>query len=510
MLRGLSFTTKISLLPVLAAVGFLVVLAISWSVGNKAEYLLNDIEANHFDELKRDNRLLSHLEAIHSMFQDAVTTADPDLLSEAGGIKSEIEMLLSKSREVSPFHRQKADAMEADFQRYYSTVYGASVKILNNEINDRVIEDAKQANVSHAELKASLEAHIKQSYQKISEAFEGAKQDQAQSNHLIMFVIGTALALLGVLSFIIIRNTLHSLEDAVSAMDELAQGHLIRLPRRKGRDEHINIVNRVSDVSQSISGVIQSIQEASKYLSEATGQLRDGNTELSSRTEVQAERLTGIASSMNLMAAEIESNMALLTKAATISGEFEQRAEQGSRVSEEAIQAFEKIETSSAKVREITQLIDEIAFQTNLLALNAAVEAARAGDQGRGFAVVAGEVRALAGRSTDAAKEIHTLTQDSEQVVKEGSGLIRRSSECLFDIVSDVANLSGVMSQAVNTGQTQLEQIRNVQSQVEVMGELNAQNAALAEEIAATSESIADESGHARQRAEYFRLQAPA
>lgn len=216
-------------------------------------------------------------------------------------------------------------------------------------------------------------------------------------------------------------------------------------------------------------------------------EISEGNTELSSRVEAQAASLEETASTMEELTAAAKNNAENANAVNGQANETGKSAEKGIEVVKNAVLAMEQISVSSKKIADIIGVIDEIAFQTNLLALNAAVEAARAGEQGRGFAVVAGEVRNLAQRSAQAAKEIGTLIKDSVSKVAEGTNLVNDSGQTLEQITQSVLKVSEMVQDITLASQNQLDGITQANSAVTDMDGITQQNSALVEEVTAAS-----------------------
>jgi methyl-accepting chemotaxis protein len=207
---------------------------------------------------------------------------------------------------------------------------------------------------------------------------------------------------------------------------------------------------------------------------------------------------------MEQMTGTVEKNAENASHANEIAHTAREQAEEGGNVVGKAVVAMQDIDESSRRISDIIGVIDEIAFQTNLLALNAAVEAARAGEQGRGFAVVAGEVRNLAGRSAEAAKEIKALIEDSVRKVQRGSDLVNRSGTTLESIVDSVKKVNGVVAEISMASHEQASGIAQVNATIGQMDEMTQQNAALVEQVSAASELASEQAQSLRELVAFF------
>ncbi|MBA4110083.1 MAG: hypothetical protein C0487_10885 [Leptothrix sp. (in: Bacteria)] len=259
----------------------------------------------------------------------------------------------------------------------------------------------------------------------------------------------------------------------LNRVDEI--GMILRAVNQSG----LNLRSLVDDVSQQVSGVRT-----------ASTEIAQGNNHLSSRTEQAASNLQETAASMEEMTATVNSNADTAQQATLLVGSARDAAAKGGQVVGQVVSTMQAISTSSKKIVDIIGVIDGIAFQTNILALNAAVEAARAGEQGRGFAVVAGEVRVLARRSADAAKEIKNLIGDSVEKVASGSQLVDHAGEAMDEIVGHVKRVADMINEI---GSATLEQscgIRQVNVAVSQLDQMTQQNAALVEQSSAAADCL--------------------
>jgi methyl-accepting chemotaxis protein len=255
------------------------------------------------------------------------------------------------------------------------------------------------------------------------------------------------------------------------------------------------------------------MQEAIQAIGVATGGVNSGSDEisqasdnLSRRTEQQAASLEETAAALDQITATVRKTAAGAKEASQVVAVARADAEKSGKVVSQAVSAMTEIETSSNQISQIIGVIDEIAFQTNLLALNAGVEAARAGEAGRGFAVVAQEVRALAQRSADAAKEIKTLISTSTQQVEAGVSLVGQTGEALTRIVEQVAAIDNLVREISASASEQATGLNEVNTAVNQMDQVVQQNAAMVEEATAATHSLKNEAKALAEMVARFRV----
>lgn len=254
----------------------------------------------------------------------------------------------------------------------------------------------------------------------------------------------------------------------------------------------------------NLGEMVNEIVRSADRIAMSSAEISEGNMNLSTRTEQQCTSLEEMGNSMRELTDTVNQNADNAQKASELSSTAREQANSGGQVVEQAIDAMSEIEQSSRRISEIITVIDEIAFQTNLLALNAAVEAARAGDQGRGFAVVATEVRQLAQRSAVAAKEIKDLIKESVDRVNTGSELVRKSGETLTEINKSINEASTLVGDIATASAQQRDGIGSVNSAVGQIDNATQQNAALGEEVAAASATLATEADSLRELTQRF------
>ncbi|MEM0674583.1 MULTISPECIES: methyl-accepting chemotaxis protein [Dickeya] len=257
-----------------------------------------------------------------------------------------------------------------------------------------------------------------------------------------------------------------------------------------GRNCAGQLIPYIRAMQHSLRDTVQTIHDSSAVIYTGTSEIRQGNDELSRRTDQQAAALQETAASMEELTSTVRNNADNVRQARQISEEAQQMARQGGNITDSVVTTMQGISDSSRKIADITSVINGIAFQTNILALNAAVEAARAGEQGRGFAVVAGEVRNLAQRSAQAAKEIETLIGESVSRVDTGSTLVREAGSAMEGIISSVSRVHDLMGEISAASDEQSRGIEQIGQAVTEMDGVTQQNAALVQEASAAAASL--------------------
>ena len=259
-----------------------------------------------------------------------------------------------------------------------------------------------------------------------------------------------------------------------------------------------------------LASVIAEVRQSSEAIHVGAREIAAGNADLSSRTEQQASALEETASSMEELTATVKQNADNARQASGLALEASSTAERGGEVVSRVVKTMHGISDSSQQIAEITNVIDSIAFQTNILALNASVEAARAGEQGRGFAVVAGEVRNLASRSAEAAKEIKELIEGAVAQIQSGSSLAENAGATMEEVVGAVRRVTDIMDEISAASQEQSQGIDQVSQAVGQMDEVTQQNAALVQEASAAAASLEEQASRMEQAISKFRLTTTA
>ncbi|WP_462387665.1 methyl-accepting chemotaxis protein [Acidovorax sp. Q11] len=301
-------------------------------------------------------------------------------------------------------------------------------------------------------------------------------------------VLGTFLAVL--VGGATIRRISRSLNNAVQITDSVAQGDLTVPIHGRGSDEIAQLLGGLATMRDNLAHVVTGVRSNAEGVASASSQIASGNNDLSARTEQQASALEETAASMEELGSTVRQNADNARQANQLAMSASTVAVQGGDVVAEVVETMKGINASSNKIADIISVIDGIAFQTNILALNAAVEAARAGEQGRGFAVVAGEVRSLAGRSAEAAKEIKSLITASVERVEQGTALVDKAGATMTEVVASIRRVTDIMGEISAASSEQSAGVGQVGEAVTQMDQATQQNAALVEEMAAAASGL--------------------
>ena len=321
----------------------------------------------------------------------------------------------------------------------------------------------------------------------------------------LVVAIGIALAL----AVLIPRGLMRSLgaepADLGDVARRIAEGHLGAVA---GADKAPagSVLASMATMRDNLARIVGQVRTGSDSIATASSEIAQGNQDLSSRTEQQASALQQTAASMEQLGATVKQNADNAHQADQLARGASEVAQQGGAVVAEVVDTMKGINDSSRKIADIIGTIDGIAFQTNILALNAAVEAARAGEQGRGFAVVAGEVRNLAQRSAEAAREIKGLITDSVERVERGSALVDRAGTTMQEVVASIRRVTDIVGEISSASTEQNHGVAQVGAAVTQMDQATQQNAALVEESAAAAESLKVQAQHLVQAVSVFTL----
>ena len=321
---------------------------------------------------------------------------------------------------------------------------------------------------------------------------------------LSLFVIGAC----GMV-FVFVRSITVPMREAVVLAHAVAAGDLTTQMQAYGTNETGQLIKSLIEMQQKLGGVVNHVRQGSQAVAAASIQIAQGNHDLASRTESQASALEQTAASMEELNSTVQQNAESARQANDLALNASTVAVKGGVVVSQVVETMKGINDSSRKIADIIGVIDSIAFQTNILALNAAVEAARAGEQGRGFAVVATEVRSLASRSAEAAKEIKNLISASVERVEQGTAQVDEAGATMTEVVSAIRRVTDLMSQISAASSEQSLGVAQVGEAVTHMDQVTQQNAALVEEMASAADSLKMQAQDLVAGVNVFKLGAP-
>ena len=315
-----------------------------------------------------------------------------------------------------------------------------------------------------------------------------AQRTQVGAAVLALLAVAVAVALLLVMQRTVRRELGGDPADASRTLRRVAEGDLVA-QHRQGAVAH-GLMAELGRMQQGLRTLVQQVQHATREITHAAQEIAQGNHDLSARTESQASALEETAASMEELSTTVRQNADNAQQANQLARQASMVAAHGGTVVSQVVDTMQGINASSQRIADIVGVIDSIAFQTNILALNAAVEAARAGEQGRGFAVVAGEVRALAQRSAEAAKEIKHLISASVDQVAQGTQLVDQAGSTMTDIVGAIQRVTDIMGEISAASHEQSAGVAQVGEAINQMDQATQQNAALVEESAAAAAAL--------------------
>ena len=506
--------------------GTLFCLAMLAAIGGAGFYALEqthhtveEVFATRVQTLTDISELRTNLGSLQIAEKNTIVNADSSDRAEEmlgrwqttlASIKERAQMLGMLQPETSDY-AQKLGVVHTSLERY-----GNDLSPLLEQVRQGLVspaEGAEQAEFVRSAIHdadALLSAAVMQAQAELDTARQQITAQAEQMKRLMAAVVLIAVLVMLPVTVVSVRTIMRSLTMARDMAQRVAAGDLSQDIVALNRDEVGQLVTAMAAMQAALRSLVAQVQAASGQVSTASAEIATGNHHLSERTEDTASHLQTTTGAMEELGQGVQHNAQASETAHQHAQAATSVAQRGRQVTAEVVQTMAQIAQSSERIAHITGVIDGIAFQTNILALNAAVEAARAGEQGRGFAVVANEVRALAGRSAEAAREIKALITASTQCVDSGTSLVRQAGSTMDDIVGSVHRVAQVIAEISEAAHTQHRQIAEVMRSVDELEQMTQQNAALVEQSSAASASLRDQAGVLDQAVQQFTLPGSA
>ena len=410
--------------------------------------------------------------------------------------------------EALPRDPRQSDADAMEIKRNYDIYHGALAELIQLLGAGKINAFFDQPTQSYQDgFEKQYVSYLQQNDKLYQTAVEDSNSSYSQA---IWVLIGVLIAVLVVIVavWLNIKQTLISpLNRLIDNIRHIASGDLVKRIEVQGTNEMGELADSLRHMQGELVRTVGDVRNGANAIYSGASEIAMGNNDLSSRTEQQAASLEETAASMEQLTATVKQNAENARQASHLALSASETAQKGGKVVDNVVQTMRDIAGSSQKIADIISVIVGIAFQTNILALNAAVEAARAGEQGRGFAVVAGEVRNLAQRSAQAAREIKSLIEDSVGRVEVGSTLVESAGETMGEIVNAVTRVTDIMGEIASASDEQSRGIDQVGLAVAEMDRVTQQNASLVEESAAAAAALEEQASRLTQAVAVFRIQ---
>ena len=438
-------------------------------------------------------------------------------------VTEHLEAIAANQARANAIHKQLAEGNLSAQERSLLTAVEAARAAWRPKLA-AAIESIRNNDYSATTMAAFLAATRVEGVQvlKTAEALRSYQIEQAHLHYQAaearytqaLWIFAAALLLLVVPSVLLALALLTRLKGgfmtASTALKQIADNDLSHPVPHSGTDEIGYMLQHLEGMRSNLSHAVANVKTGAGAIASASAQVAAGTLDLSSRTEQQASALEETAAATEELSSTVQQNADNTVQANELAGEARRMAQNGGDIVGQMVSTMAEINQSAKKIVDIISAIDGIAFQTNILALNAAVEAARAGEQGRGFAVVAGEVRSLAGRSAEAAREVQALITDAVSKAEMGNAQAAQAGTSMQEIVSGIQRVAGIVDEIALASREQASGLAQINQAVSHLDGVTQQNAALVEQSSAAAAALQQQAHHLAEVADTFRLEEQA
>jgi methyl-accepting chemotaxis protein len=508
---GIRITAGFAAVILIAAALGIFALNRAAEIGKKTDQLSN----NYYPSVLALDRVKSNLYQEVADLLDLIQSSNPQ---EIAGLDAEIASLRADTKKdldfyaTTPFTPEEQavdnefEAARANFLKIFEDVQKDGQSTHKEDIvkaQQRFTNELKPAYIKYAALGQKL---VEMNMKGANDGMDSIHAAVSASTRGVLIGLFLAITLSIPITIFIVRSITRPLALAVHTLEQVAAGDLTATLGVDSKDEVGQMAASLNTAVEKLRSTLFEVAEGAANTRSSSQNLADAVRELASGAQEQAASIEETSASLEQITATVRQSADNAKQANQLAAGSRESAEKGQDVVVGAVAAMEEINIASAKISEITSAIDEIAFQTNLLAVNAAVVAARAGEDGRGFAVVATEVRSLAARSAQAAKEIKSLIQDSLRKVERGSELVSKSGETLKGIVAGVKRVTDIVGEMASASAEQSTGVEQVNLAVTQMDQVTQTNAAQSEELSSTAQSLSEQAERLTELVATFQL----
>ena len=474
---------------------------------------LNNVAVHQVDPLYESNAALLRVRlSLGSGIADLQAGAQDQAASAEAATAAQLKLARERfDRYMAVPKSERGQELAMVLQGRFNA-YAAGLDELDAALKERSVARYQQNEARVRQADADFAKDMQVFLARVQERSDGVlerSQSTYSTARISAIVLLSVALLLAVLCWAFIRRgVLLPLQDAGRHFDRIAAGDLTQRVDARSNNEIGTLFSAVRRMQEGLTRTVTTVRQGVEEINVGAAEIAAGNANLSTRTEEQAAALEETASTMEELAATVKQNADNAAQANQLAAVSMEVAQRGGHTVGQVVATMQGISESSRRIADIVSVIDGIAFQTNILALNAAVEAARAGEQGKGFAVVAGEVRSLAQRAAQAAKEIKALIETSVETVAAGSSQVSAAGQTMEEIVISVQRVADIMGEISAASAQQAGGIDQVSLAVSQMDEVTQQNAALVEEASAAASAMEDQARRLAEATSVFKTQS--